>query len=156
MKIYLAAPLFTQVERRWNREMAKAIEAALPNCAVFLPQDIKVSHRFNDPRHFAVIFRSCLQGIEEADAIVAVLDGADADSGTSFEIGYAYARRKPIIGVRTDFRRSQEKGLNIMLARACTYFIHDLSFNEDMGIIVRDVAARIRTLQKGTPESNRP
>jgi nucleoside 2-deoxyribosyltransferase len=148
MKIYLAAPLFTQVERRWNRDLAKAIAAAIPDCTVFLPQDIKVGGKFNDPRHFAVIFKSCIQGIEEADVIVAVLDGADADSGTAFEVGYAHARGKPIIGVRTDFRRSQERGLNIMLARACTYFIPDLSFNEDMGIIVRDVAARVKAVQK--------
>jgi len=150
MKIYLAAPLFTQVERRWNRELAKAIAAAIPNCSVFLPQDIKVGQRFNDSRHFAIIFKSCLQGIDEADVIVAVLDGADADSGAAFEVGYAFARSKPIIGVRTDFRRSQEKGLNIMLSRACTYFIPDLSFNEDMGIIIRDVAAKVKALQKTT------
>lgn len=33
----------------------------------------------------------------------AVLDGVDVDSGTAWEIGYAYARGKPIIGLRTDF-----------------------------------------------------
>jgi nucleoside 2-deoxyribosyltransferase len=148
MKIYLASPLFTQVERKWNRELAKAVAAAVPGCSVFLPQDIKVKHRFNDPRHYAVIFKACIQAIDESDALVAVLDGADADSGTAFEIGYAFARGKPVIGVRTDFRRGQEKGLNIMLSRACTYFIPDLSFNEDMGVIVRDVAGKIRALQK--------
>lgn len=156
MKIYLAAPLFTQVERKWNRELAKAIESALPQCSVFLPQDIKVKHRYNDPRHYAVIFKSCVQGIEEADVVLAILDGADADSGTSFEVGYAFARGKPIIGVRTDFRRGQEKGLNIMLSRACTYYIPDLSFNEDPGLIVRDVVAKIKSLEKLRASEKKP
>ena len=148
MKIYLAAPLFTQVERRWNRELAKAIAAAIPDCTVFLPQDIKVGERFNDSRHFPIIFKACIQGVDEADVVLAVLDGADADSGTCFEVGYAYAKGKPVIGVRTDFRPGQERGLNIMLARACAYFVSDLSFNEDLGIIVRDVMAKVKALHK--------
>jgi nucleoside 2-deoxyribosyltransferase len=146
MKIYLAAPLFTQVERKWNRDLAKAIEAGVPQCSVFLPQDIKVKHRFNDPRHFAVIFKSCIQAIEDSDALVAVLEGPDSDSGTAFEVGYAFARNKPVIGVRTDFRRGQEKGVNIMLSSA--WFIPDLAFNEDLGLIVRDIIAKIKQVQK--------
>ncbi len=151
MNIYLAAPLFTQVERKWNRELSKAIEAALPQCSVFLPQDIKVKHKFNDPRHFSIIFRSCIDAIHKADAVVAILDGADADSGTAFEVGYAYALGKAVIGVRTDFRRGQEKGLNIMLARACNYFIPDLAFNEDTDLLARDIIAKIKSVHRSAP-----
>ena len=35
-------------------------------------------------------------------AVVAVLDGADVDSGTAAEIGYAFARGKLIVGYRGD------------------------------------------------------
>jgi nucleoside 2-deoxyribosyltransferase len=38
----------------------------------------------------------------------AVLDGVDVDSGTAAEIGYAYARGKPILGYRGDFRLSAD------------------------------------------------
>lgn len=44
------------------------------------------------------------RGIERADAIVAVLDGPDVDSGTAAEIGYGAALKKPVIGYRGDFR----------------------------------------------------
>jgi len=44
------------------------------------------------------------QAIEACDAVVAVLDGPDVDSGTAAEIGYAHARGKMIIGYRGDFR----------------------------------------------------
>lgn len=40
------------------------------------------------------------------DAVLAVLDGADVDAGTAAEIGYAYARNKPVVGYRSDFRMS--------------------------------------------------
>jgi nucleoside 2-deoxyribosyltransferase len=33
-----------------------------------------------------------------------VLDGTDVDSGTAAEIGYAFAKGKPILGYRGDFR----------------------------------------------------
>jgi nucleoside 2-deoxyribosyltransferase len=42
--------------------------------------------------------------INECDIIFAVLDGTDVDSGTAAEIGYGFARGKPILGYRGDFR----------------------------------------------------
>jgi nucleoside 2-deoxyribosyltransferase len=42
--------------------------------------------------------------IDRCDMVVAVLDGVDVDSGTAAEIGYAFAKGKPILGYRGDFR----------------------------------------------------
>ena len=48
--------------------------------------------------------------------VLAVLDGADADSGTCWECGYSYAKGKPVIGLRTDFRNSGDtRGFNAMI-----------------------------------------
>ena len=44
------------------------------------------------------------RAIDRAHALVAVLDGADVDSGTAAEIGYAFARGKAIVGYRGDVR----------------------------------------------------
>ena len=46
--------------------------------------------------------------IDEAQGVVAVLDGVDVDSGTAAEIGYAFARGKLIVGYRGDFRLSAD------------------------------------------------
>jgi nucleoside 2-deoxyribosyltransferase len=46
--------------------------------------------------------------IDRCDAVFAVLDGVDVDSGTAAEIGYAYARGKRILGYRGDFRLSAD------------------------------------------------
>jgi len=42
--------------------------------------------------------------IDRCTAVLAVLDGNDVDSGTAAEIGYAAAKRKPVIGLRSDLR----------------------------------------------------
>ena len=40
--------------------------------------------------------------------VLANLDGQDVDSGTAAEIGYAFAKGKPIIGYRGDVRLSSD------------------------------------------------
>jgi nucleoside 2-deoxyribosyltransferase len=44
------------------------------------------------------------ESIQACDAVIAVLDGVDVDSGTAGEIGYAYGLGKRVWGLRTDFR----------------------------------------------------
>jgi nucleoside 2-deoxyribosyltransferase len=46
--------------------------------------------------------------IDACDLALAVLDGVDVDSGTAAEIGYAFAKSKPILGYRGDFRLSAD------------------------------------------------
>ncbi|HUT35149.1 MAG TPA: nucleoside 2-deoxyribosyltransferase [Planctomycetota bacterium] len=144
-KVYLAAPLFTQHERRWNRELARRLEQQVA-CSVVLPQDFKVGDCKNHPKHFGEIFRLCIEGVRDCDAVVAVLDGADADSGTCFEAGYAYALGKPIVGVRTDYRAQHERGTNLMLARGCHAFVRRPAFDEDLDGLVGEVARKLKRL----------
>lgn len=44
--------------------------------------------------------------IRRADALLAVLDGVDVDSGTAAEIGFAAALGKPTVGLRLDTRQA--------------------------------------------------
>ncbi len=135
MKIYLAAPLFTTAERRFNRRLAAELAERLPNAEIMLPQDFRVGKQtsFNDRRHARALFDRCMEALDEADAVLAVLDGADADSGVCFEAGYARALGKRVIGLRTDFRQLQVRGLNIVLAEGCHDVLCHFSFNEDIG-----------------------
>ena len=62
--------------------------------------------------------------IGKCDAVFAVLDGPDVDSGTAAEIGYAYAKDRPILGYRGDFRLSADnEGSTVNLQ--VEYFIHE-------------------------------
>ena len=69
----------------------------------------------------AGIFATDISGIDWADGLVAIVDGPDPDSGTSWEVGYAYGRSKPIVLVRTDFRASGSVGpYNPLIAESAT------------------------------------
>jgi nucleoside 2-deoxyribosyltransferase len=61
-------------------------------------------------------------GIDRADMVLAVLDGVDVDSGTAAEIGYAFAKGKPILGYRGDFRLSADNDGSIVNLQV-EYFI---------------------------------
>ena len=47
-----------------------------------------------------------MEMLERARGVFAVLDGVDVDSGTASEIGFAAARGLPVVGLRTDWRRT--------------------------------------------------
>ena len=48
------------------------------------------------------------EAIDRCDAVFVVLDGVDVDSGSAAEVGYAFAKGKPILGYRGDFRLSAD------------------------------------------------
>ena len=84
--VYLAAPLFTQAERLWNLQLAIALgnrgfEMLVPQ--VLAEQHITAAGKF-DPQKMFVF---SVETVAKADLVLAVLDGPDADSGTSFECG---------------------------------------------------------------------
>jgi nucleoside 2-deoxyribosyltransferase len=110
--LYIAAPLFSKAEREFNSRLCAELERR--GYSVMLPQRDCTGGREE-------IFRRCLSGIERADILIAVLEGAACDDGTAFEVGYAFALGKRILGLRTDFRNCGEHGarVNLMLEKAC-------------------------------------
>lgn len=113
--VYLAAPLFSEAERDFNRKLRDEIKSK--DFAVFLPQED--SNNVGAENRQEIIFNKNLTAIESSDIIVAVIDGTDVDSGTAWEIGYAFAKGKPIIGLRTDFRTLGIEGtVNLMIERS--------------------------------------
>jgi nucleoside 2-deoxyribosyltransferase len=99
VKIYLAGPLFTTPERDWNDGLAARLTAG--GHEVYLPQAHPAAERTG-----RAIFLKDLSGLDWADVLVAMMDGADPDSGTAWECGYAYGRSKPVVLFRSDFRGS--------------------------------------------------
>ena len=51
------------------------------------------------------IFSIDLNALKDSDITVALITGWDIDSGTSAEIGYTYASKKPVIGIDASERR---------------------------------------------------
>lgn len=154
-KLYWAGPLFTLTERKTNRALAEALKKSIPALEIHLPQDFKNGGKFNDRRAFGAIFKSNVEHIDSANLMVAVLDGCDTDTGTSWEVGYAYGKGKPVIGVRTDNREQQEKGLNIMLSRGCTSLVHRPDFDENLGALVKQIVAAVKSVIPGSGSESR-
>jgi nucleoside 2-deoxyribosyltransferase len=95
VRLYFAGPLFTTAERAWNVEMTEGLRAA--GHEIFLPQEQEVGDA-------AAIFATDVAGIDWSEGLVAIMDGPDADAGTAWEVGYAFAKKKPIVLVHTDIR----------------------------------------------------
>lgn len=113
-QIYLAAPLFSDAERAYNLEVAGLLRKNYFD--VFLPQETSDNPGTRNTEEQGRIFTVNLNALKAADMVVAVIDGADADSGTSWEMGFASALGKKVIGIRTDFRRAGgHERVNLML-----------------------------------------
>jgi len=121
--IYFAGSLFTMAERIWNKKLSQALSKKM-DANIFLPQEkVLPAKDENGNYDFKEVFEICLRGVDDAKIIIAILDGADSDSGTCFECGYARAKGKKIIGIRTDCRAGEDLGLNAMLAYGVNYLI---------------------------------
>ncbi len=116
MKIYTAGPLgFSEAGRAFHLEMVKQLtdlKHEVLDPWTFAPKKIAkvLAMPYGKARRDAWLRLNPLIGaanqalIDQADVIVAVLDGVDVDSGTAAEIGYGFARGKKILGYRGDFR----------------------------------------------------
>jgi|SRR3989344_2850602 len=105
-KIYIAGPLFTEGERILLKKIDEICK--LSGFDTYLPhRDAGLFTREEEPsRKF---FERNLKEIEESSLIVAILNEQDTDSGTSWEMGYGFAKDKPVIGYISDTRKYNPK-----------------------------------------------
>jgi nucleoside 2-deoxyribosyltransferase len=98
-------------------------------------------------------------GIDWADGLVAIMDGPDPDSGTSWEVGYTYATKKPIVLVRTDFRHIAGRAgtYNPMMAESATVRL-DLPAASTTEVItgILEALSRIEAERPGDAFGRRP
>jgi nucleoside 2-deoxyribosyltransferase/predicted secreted protein len=116
-RVYLAAPLFSEAEKSFNIRVHKILTDHLFD--VYLPQEVGDDTHCRAASEHGEIFNKHKEALNSADLIVAVIDGADADSGTSWEMGYACHRDIPVYAIRTDFRIAGHHELvNLMLEQS--------------------------------------
>lgn len=105
MRLYLAGPdVFRPDAKNWAGRVRELCRAAGHEALVPLDDDV--------PATAAAIYRSNLQRIAAADAVLANLNpfrGDEPDSGTCVEIGYALALGKLVIGYADDLRPLRER-----------------------------------------------
>ncbi|GCF95439.1 nucleoside deoxyribosyltransferase [Enterococcus florum] len=103
--LYFAAPMFSQGDLRYNAHVVEEIRALSSEITVYLPQE---NEAINDKSAYADSKMIALADTEEvlrSDLMIAILDGLTIDAGVASEIGVAYAKGIPVIGLYTDTRQ---------------------------------------------------
>jgi nucleoside 2-deoxyribosyltransferase len=125
LKVYLAGPLFSEAERSFLASCAQTLREAGIEC--FVPHEHE--GRLDPLTARSVFALDHDEGLAQANAVVAWVDGPTIDDGTACEIGIFWGLmqrgepwRKGILGLATDNRLRRRKaalehgGLNLFVA----------------------------------------
>lgn len=104
MKVYIAGPLFSEAEKRFNSEITDFIEDM--GFDTFLPQrdGYELAEEENMDSAAEKIFNYDIAQIDDSDVVVFNMDGRVPDEGACVEVGYACGKNKECIGLKTDTR----------------------------------------------------
>src|SRR5262245_40585944 len=121
MLIYLAGSIFTPYERAFLADCAERLRAE--GFEVFVPHEQGLVGVEATPE---AVFAVDADGVESADAVLAVLDGPAVDDGTACEIGLFHGlrqrdpERKGVVGLLTDLRGARRGDFAVNLfVRGC-------------------------------------
>ena len=112
MRISLAGPFFSEAQIK-NVEYAESV-LAKRGLDVFSPMRHTVDAQEGTTEWAKGIFELDRSQIEKADAVLALYYGANSDTGTAWECGYACALGKPVILVHVENADS-----NLMMHCGC-------------------------------------
>ena len=126
MKIYIASPLFSEMEKDYINKVTDKILDRL-DLNLYIPH-LNNDYDFNDLE----IYQNNIKNLNDCDIMIAILDGKDTDSGTAFEIGYFEAQNKQVFGLLTDERSYNDQNelaakLNTMIYGSLNYGINVFS-----------------------------
>ena len=122
IRIYIAGPLFNAHERNYLELIASELEGSGYKC--FLPHrdqsgidesELEGTNLSQDTKD--KIFNADLTALKGADLTVALITGQDIDSGTAAEIGFTYAKDRPIIAITAYERRFRNLFVDGMISK---------------------------------------
>ena len=123
--IYISAPLFNEMELKFNETMSSFLEER--GFSTYLPQrdggedEMLLKDPQLWPETSKRVFERDVEALKDASALLMIMDGRVPDEGASVELGMAYAYGKICIGFQTDTRSFATGQNNLMLD-------HSLSF----------------------------
>ena len=96
-KIYLASPFFDDVELERVDKVKEILDSK--GLEVFSPKEHQNEHlEFGSIEWRKATFENDVKHIDWCDVVVAIIcKGNYDDSGTAWELGYAYATNKPVV-----------------------------------------------------------
>ena len=99
IKVYIAGKLCSESEREFLEKLAKIAEGL--GFETFLPhRDVGLVQGMED---IEKAFKGdIINGFKNISLVIADLNGLHIGAGTAWELGYAYAKGIPIIGIKED------------------------------------------------------
>lgn len=149
LRIYIAGPLFSHAERRFNIELNGLIRQM--GYETYFPQEdaglisemVEAGLDVHQARD--AIFERNRLAVQECDIVAFIIDGRSPDEGACIEVGIGYALGKTCIGLKTDFRSCEPGGNNLMVDGVVQYRIApDL---EGLLTMLREAEANLRSGQ---------
>ncbi len=135
---YIAGPLFNEGERWFDDQIEQCASQA--GLTTFLPQRDGKEAKIISAERAARIFIEDRDAIDKADIVVANLNGITTDDGTAWELGYAYARGKHLVGIYTDWRTQfHDQTVNLMIECSLNKLVGSL---DELRVYLRDYAAQ--------------
>jgi nucleoside 2-deoxyribosyltransferase len=95
-RVYLASPFFNEKEITYVEQVEQILKEK--GLTVFSPMRNQMEHLEAGTRHWSIeTFMNDVKFIKWAEIVVGIYHGNYSDSGTAWELGYAYATDKPVI-----------------------------------------------------------
>jgi len=121
--IYLAGPLYTPGQREQLEKLARDVERL--GATTYLPhRDGGLAGASEDDTR--TFFDADGDALDSTDLVVATLDGHTVDPGTAWEVGYAYRRGIPCVGLLQDTRVGHPSSqINLMVLNSCPILAYE-------------------------------
>ena len=96
--IYIAGPFFTNKERDFLKIVIDTVKKYFPNEELFIPMEhfIPDGENLSNNEWAEAVFKMDVEALNKCNRVVAAYLGLRSDTGTAWEIGYAYARGIPV------------------------------------------------------------
>lgn len=96
--IYIAGPFFTDEERAFLKVVIESVKETFPNEKLFIPMEhfIPNGENLSNNEWAEAVFKMDVEALNKCDRVVAAYLGLRSDTGTAWEIGYAYAKGIPV------------------------------------------------------------
>ena len=116
MKIYIAGPFFNDQERESLKEMIALVRKHYSLSELYIPMEHVIPNAWDLPNHVWAreVYKMDVKALEESDMVIAMYSGHYSDTGTAWELGYATAKGKTILGYIPDWAIDSDMSLMVL------------------------------------------
>ena len=96
--IYIAGPFFTDKERAFLKIVIESVKEIFTNEELFIPMEhfIPNGENLSNNEWAEDVFKMDVEALNKCNRVIAAYSGLYSDTGTAWEIGYAYAKGIPV------------------------------------------------------------